>query len=151
MWVTFFFSSFEVLRLLTFIKFTAVFSLDQEHKDHPLKNLYVHSKVLFDFIGPHEYGIEVEEKFEIAMLNSLALLRQIVDDLSATTISSKPCTRMYFTKESKVICLLNIVLLCGMPSVISRNDVDELDCMFSLLFLLQQLLTTNHFYLKKQT
>lgn len=50
------------------------------------------------------------------MLSAHTLLKQLVSDLLDARESNSPSTRLYFTKESKVICLLNIVLLSGLPT-----------------------------------
>ena len=99
-----------------------------------LKELFERSKVLFDFIAPQEYGIEKHEKLEIGMLNSHLLLKNLVQDIHHARDTSSPLTRIYFTKESKVICLMNIVLLCGLPTVISDLELDELDCAYCIMF-----------------
>jgi len=93
--------------------------------------LYAKSKNLFDFIGPREYGIDDHEKFEIGQLSASVLIHQIISDLKNARDADTPQTRLYFTKESKVICLLNIILNCGLSvkssavvvhSVGSRTD-----------------------------
>lgn len=91
--------------------------------------LWKRSKALFDIIGPHEYGIDNLEKLEIGRKNTLQLLKHIVDQLQSAQESPSPMTRLYFTKESKVYSLLNVVLLCGLKTKVIPTDIAELDCM----------------------
>ncbi|KND03257.1 inositol polyphosphate kinase VIP1 [Spizellomyces punctatus DAOM BR117] len=109
----------------------AIFASEVHGRDL-LKQLYYKSKVMFDFVAPREYGIEDNEKLEIGVLSSVVLLRQLVADLQAARSSPKPSTRFYFTKESKIISLLNIVLLCGLPTRVEK--VDELDYLTQITF-----------------
>ncbi|KAJ3021711.1 hypothetical protein HKX48_007997 [Thoreauomyces humboldtii] len=100
--------------------------------DDVLKQLYYKSKIMFDFIAPKEYGIEEKEKLEIGVLSSVTLLRQLVADLQAARSSPKASACFYFTKESKIISLLNIVLLCGLPTRV--DQVEELDYLTQITF-----------------
>ena len=90
--------------------------------------LWKQAKVLFDVIGPHEYGIDNKEKLEIGFKNTQQLLKHLTDQLQAAQESPQPLTRLYFTKESKVYSLLNVVLLCGLKTKVIPTDIAELDC-----------------------
>lgn len=89
------------------------------------------SRTLFYIIGPHEYGIEKREKLDIGVRNTQYLLRQLYNDLISARDLDTPSTRFYFTKESKVICLLNVVLLSGLRTKMETSDIRELDCKIS--------------------
>ena len=105
---------------------------------HPTENLTKKlctiSKAIFDIIGPHEYGIENEEKLEIGSKNVQLLLRNIVEELHAAKESDTPFTRLYFTKESKVYSLLNVVLLSGIKTNYKPTDIQELDYLTQITF-----------------
>jgi hypothetical protein len=92
------------------------------------------SKDLFDVIGPHEYGIEDSEKLEIGLKNDQVLIRNLVSQLQIAAENPKPLTRLYFTKESKVYSLLNVVLLCGLKTNFQPTDIAELDYLTQITF-----------------
>jgi inositol-hexakisphosphate/diphosphoinositol-pentakisphosphate 1-kinase len=92
---------------------------------------YHKSKEIFDIIGPHEYGIEKEEKLLIGFRNTLPLMKKLLSDLESATTTDNPFTRLYFTKESKVYCLLNAILLSGLKVKIVPTDIPELDCILN--------------------
>ncbi|GAA5820059.1 hypothetical protein JCM11251_005466 [Rhodosporidiobolus azoricus] len=97
-----------------------------------LRELYKRAKLLFDLIAPQEYGIERSEKEIIGLLTSLPLLEQIVRNLKEAKESDSPSASFYFTKESHIHTLVNLVTLSDLPIVMPH--VPELDYMSYISF-----------------
>jgi hypothetical protein len=78
-------------------------------------------------VAPAEYGIEKDEKLQIGVLTSWPLLKQILDDLYIARDNSNGRATFYFTKESHIQTLVNLVLLSDLPIVMPQ--LPELDYM----------------------
>ena len=99
-----------------------------------LRELYKLSQVLFDFICPQEYGITQNEKLEIGLLTSVPLGKKIISDLNEMIVNDKPGCVTYFTKESHMYTLLNILYESNIQFYINRNDLPELDYLSQIIF-----------------
>ncbi|KAL6309591.1 histidine phosphatase superfamily-domain-containing protein [Sparassis latifolia] len=108
-------------------------------QDRRLHELYGRAKALFDLVAPQEYGIEPEEKEEIGVLTSLPLLRNVVEDLENARNNEECSLTLYFTKESHIHTLVNLVLLSGLP--IANRRIPELDYCSHITF---ELYERNH-------
>ncbi|KAF9568920.1 cortical actin cytoskeleton protein asp1 [Agrocybe pediades] len=127
---------------------TFLFAIFDEHgrtdpQQHPhdrkIHELYSRAKALFDLVAPQEYGIDPDEKEEIGVLTSLPLLRNVVSDLEAARNNGESSLTLYFTKESHIHTLVNLVLLSGLP--IANRRIPELDYASHITF---ELYERNH-------
>ncbi|KZP17295.1 hypothetical protein FIBSPDRAFT_747369 [Athelia psychrophila] len=111
----------------------------RQPQDRRLHELYGRAKALFDLVAPQEYGIDPAEKEEIGVLTSLPLLRKVVEDLEAARNNGGSSLTLYFTKESHIHTLVNLVLLSGLP--IANRRIPELDYCSHITF---ELYERNH-------
>lgn len=104
---------------------------DDAKKLERLHRLYRLSKVLFSFVCPREYGISQEEKEQIGLLTSQPLLQSIVHRLQESRNVKGLCA-LYFTKESHVHTLLNLILSSQLSIIMPK--LPPLDYFSSITF-----------------
>lgn len=104
---------------------------EEQPRLNRLHKLYRMSLALFDFVCPREYGISREEKEQIGLLTSQPLLKSIISNLKAS-LNAKGLCALYFTKESHVHTLLNLILSSDL-NVIMPN-LPPLDYFSSITF-----------------
>ncbi|KAI9217437.1 histidine phosphatase superfamily-domain-containing protein [Blastocladiella britannica] len=100
-----------------------------------LRELFRKAKLLFDYVGPREYGVTPADKRTIGLLTTSALVQQILTDVDATrerrTGSS---TKIYCTKESHCHTLLNLIYASGLPMKQPQEALDEIDYLSQISF-----------------
>ncbi|KAL9933077.1 hypothetical protein V8E36_007795 [Tilletia maclaganii] len=101
-------------------------------KEHVLlHDLYNQAHVLFGYVCPREYGVTPQEKDRIGLLTSLPLLQSITENLRAAQDAKGACA-FYFTKESHIHTLLNLILASDLPIIMER--MPPLDYFSSITF-----------------
>lgn len=97
--------------------------------------IFEQAKVLFKRIAPLEYGVDSEERIKIGRKVSSPLLKKLIKDLQESTFSSNHFTRLYFTKESHMYTLLNLVLYSEIKALSPfSEDISELDYLSQICF-----------------
>lgn len=99
-----------------------------------LRELYLLSKILFDYICPQEYGITNDEKLDIGLLTSLPLLNKVIEDLKYNCCAEQGRSFFYVTKESHMYTLLGILFGSRLPTKLSRTQLPELDYLAQICF-----------------
>ncbi|ORX74024.1 hypothetical protein DL89DRAFT_242829 [Linderina pennispora] len=99
-----------------------------------VRALYYKAKLLFDFVTRREYGIEPPQRMAIGVQALVPLLRQLADDLTDVKNGKDARVRFYFTKESHIHTLLNLVFMCDMQTMIPYEKVEELDYLTHIIF-----------------
>lgn len=104
---------------------------DEVQKLERLHRLYRMSLALFSYVCPREYGITMEQKEKIGLLTSQPLLESIVENLKASEKEKGLCA-LYFTKESHVHTLLNLILCSHLHIIMPQ--MPALDYFSSITF-----------------
>lgn len=117
-------------------KATAETKRTKEALQGPLKalfKLYHMALLLYNYVCPREYGMTFMEKEQIGLLTSMPLLNNIISDFrGAEGAESQGMASLYFTKESHIHTLLNLICTSDLPIVMPRPP--PLDYFSSITF-----------------
>lgn len=102
------------------LKLSLILLLRRNMALNPMKSVYRYCSS-YSIINDH--GSRIRE--EIGVLTSLPLLRNIVDNLETARNDGGSSLTVYFTKESHIHTLVNLVLHSGVP--IANRRIPELD------------------------
>lgn len=81
-----------------------------------IRDVFSKTQLLFAFLSPKENGLFKSEKLEIGLKISGPLLLSIINELESSIESkSSPKARFYFTKESHMVALMNVLVNCNLP------------------------------------
>ena len=126
---------YDVIHNRDYLEFLFTSQSDLQRSRESLKNLYRLSKLIYDFVGPQEYGISISEKLIIGKWLLKSLLKHLQKDVREAKLPYGPSCRLYFTKESHVYPLLNLVLYHFMSEEkASAVQVLELDYLTQISF-----------------
>jgi hypothetical protein len=105
---------------------------DDEASRQSLHDLYLTAQQLFDYVAPREYGMTGEERQRIGLQISGLLLHRVVGDLNASISAPAPYARLYFTKESHMTALYNILRTSGLA--LADEPSGEMDYLSHICF-----------------
>ncbi|KIW71690.1 hypothetical protein PV04_03825 [Phialophora macrospora] len=97
-----------------------------------LKETYTAVKALTGYVKARQYGITDDEKLRIGLLISLNLLEEIGDDLEELQASNNAKSFVYFTDESHMRGLFNLIVL-GLPQLTIKT-IPEFDDLSQMCF-----------------
>ncbi len=144
----------NAVNLYDYLKFDAIhnkslleFLFRDEEKEREgdslanLKALYTKAKILFCFLAPKEYGICMLEKQSIGLKLTGLLWESICQNLrKASDTESKPFCKFYFTKESHLYTLVNLLYTLDLMKATEKGEKhklepeEELDYMSQITF-----------------
>ncbi|KAK2962515.1 putative Inositol hexakisphosphate and diphosphoinositol-pentakisphosphate kinase [Blattamonas nauphoetae] len=101
----------------------------------PMEDLLQNSKSLADFWVTQEHGISFDDKLEIGRGIAGPLMREIISDIESAAFGSAPSVNLFFTSESHIHGLLNLLLLSGVDGLmLEREKMTDLDYLSHFIF-----------------
>ena len=119
-----------------YLEFMFTSKENAEMSRESLHQVFKLTKLLYDFVGPQEYGITLEEKLIIGKYILKFFFKHLLKDVREAKMPYGPSCRFYFTKESHVYPVLNIVLyyLVGEENLKKDLHILELDYLTQISF-----------------
>jgi hypothetical protein len=121
-----------------------VFKVDENSQ--LLRTLYSTTQQLFAYLSPQETGTSSSEKIQVGLKIIKPLLNHILTELDSAARDISTRTRFYFTKESHMVALYNVLVHSGLQmsrrratSVLFPEELTDDICWYGELDYLAQL------------
>ncbi|KAG9393542.1 Histidine phosphatase superfamily [Carpediemonas membranifera] len=100
-----------------------------------LKSMYEAVVDLANIVIPHEYGMTADERLRIATYSTGPLMYKLARTADNMMFEAVPSLRLYFTSESHLHGILNLLLMSGVEGMLlDRSDIVELDFFTHVVF-----------------
>ncbi|KAG9393072.1 Histidine phosphatase superfamily [Carpediemonas membranifera] len=100
-----------------------------------LKSMYEAVVDLANIVIPHEYGMTADERLRIATYSTGPLMYKLARTADNMMFEAVPSLRLYFTSESHLHGILNLLLMSGVEGMLlDRSDILELDFFTHVVF-----------------
>lgn len=87
-----------------------------------IRSLFKSTQCLFAFLSPKEAGMSASEKLSVGAEIIGPLVQEIISELTAAIEKDTVKTRVYFTKESHMVALMNVIMNSGIPLARRRTS-----------------------------
>lgn len=105
---------------------------DCESGEKLIRDLFDQTQRLFAYLSPKETGMTVEEKVNVGIEIIGPLLKSILCEFKEAMESGHCKSHFYFTKESHMVALMNVLMHSGLPLARRRTSSvlipEELTC-----------------------
>lgn len=125
---------YDALHNLAFLKLMVRNGSDDEADsgEQLIRDLFDQTQRLFAYLSPKETGMTVEEKVNVGLEIIGPLLNTILSELEQCISGGHGRARFYFTKESHMVALMNVLMHAGLPLARRRTSSvlfpEELTC-----------------------
>lgn len=95
---------------------------DGQSAESLIRSLFKSTQCLFAFLSPKEAGMTASEKLAVGAEIIGPLVQEIIGELTGSIEKDHVKTRLYFTKESHMVALMNVIMNSGIPLARRRTS-----------------------------